>query len=187
MILNLRIEPAHPKPQSVILPELRVLSLRCMAWNSELELALSMITPGSHPLHMSIHLPECSDTNPRIVTEMRAFFERSNVIILHAAAFSFWTWFASQLGPLPHVQTLALVSCHFSDVAKAGIRESVRRHANPCPISPALVLWPQLRDLYLVSCGLEKDHLYQLLSLHTIQNLSFHRCFDDKNVRAKPL
>ncbi|KAG8696817.1 hypothetical protein FRC08_006918 [Ceratobasidium sp. 394] len=176
-LFRLRVTPvpARIRPYRVVLDDLRVLSLRCMAWYGELKTVISMIHPGPHPLHLSLHLPERHESNPEFLVELRSFIRRSNVTVFYADSFGFDTWFASQLGPLPNVHTLVLCSCHMSDIAGTG----TNRYINPCPIDPSVVLWPQLRKLYLLHCGLDKAHVYRLLSLHAIQTLYLQQCFDD--------
>ncbi|KAG8735131.1 hypothetical protein FRC10_010955, partial [Ceratobasidium sp. 414] len=150
MLYNLRVTQA-PVGATVTLNDLRVLSLRCMAWNGELKRVISMIHPGLHPLHLSVHLPEKHESNTKLLAELYAF--------------SFHTWFASQLGPLPNVQTLVLKGCHISDITMS----RASRYVNPSPIDPSLILWPQLQG----------THLRQLLSPHSIQTLYLHLCYDD--------
>ncbi|KAG9091498.1 hypothetical protein FS749_016507 [Ceratobasidium sp. UAMH 11750] len=179
MLLGLRVTPApgETRPRPVALDDLRVLSLRYMAWEGDIERTISIIHPGPHPLHLSIHLPEEHEPSSinKFLTELCSFFRQSNVTIFYAESIIFNMWFASQLGPLPNVHTLVLRACQISDVTGT---PSTRRR-NPCPINPSIVLWPRLRNLYLIRCGLDKHHLRRLLSLHTIQKLHLHWCYDD--------
>ncbi|KAG8694624.1 hypothetical protein FRC08_008351 [Ceratobasidium sp. 394] len=177
MLFGLRVTPAPAETglRPAVLDELRVLSLRRMAMDRSLERVLSIVAPGLHPLHLSIHLPGEDESNPKLLAELRSFFCRSNVTIFYADSTALHTWFASQLSPLPNVHTLVLRACHISDATGS----SRNRHNNPCPIDPSTVLWPRLRNLHLIRCGLDKTHLRRLLLLHAIQNLYLRQVFDD--------
>ncbi|QRW10136.1 F-box-like protein [Ceratobasidium sp. AG-Ba] len=177
MLFNIQIEPyrANIKPQPVILSDLRVLSVRCMGYSQEMELVISAITPGPHPLHMSIELSQDDELMESCLAILRSFISRSNVTVLDVHAESFNRWFATQLGPLPNVHTLALNCVHFSD--KPGSTRSQR--VNPEPIDHLRVIWPQVRTLHLASCGIEERHFRRLVSMHSIETLYLHRCFDD--------
>ncbi|QRV95833.1 F-box-like domain-containing protein [Ceratobasidium sp. AG-Ba] len=177
ILFNIQIKPhqSETEPQPVVLPELRVLSVRCMVYSREMELVISAITPGPHPLHMSVELCEEDELIDSCLVELRSFISRSNVTILDVHSRSFYRWFATQLGPLPNVHTLALHYIHFSD--KPGSAPS--RRVNPEPMDHRRVIWPQVRTLHLASCGLEERHFRPLVSMHSIETLYLHRCFDD--------
>ncbi|QRV95832.1 F-box-like domain protein [Ceratobasidium sp. AG-Ba] len=174
MLFNIHITPCEsPTPQTVLLSNLRVLSLRCMAWYQEMELTISVITPGPQPLHMSFELSE--QYEPSCIAALRSFIQRSNVTILDIRAVVYNTWFATELGMLPNAHTLSLHTLHFSD-KPASIHND---RGNPEPVDSLRMIWPQVRILHLVSCGIEKSHLRRILSMHDIKTLYLHRCFDD--------
>ncbi|QRW10135.1 F-box-like protein [Ceratobasidium sp. AG-Ba] len=174
ILFNVHITPCESStPQPVLLSYLKVLSLRCMAWSQEMELTISVITPGPQPLHMSVELSE--QYEPSCITALRSFIQRSNVTILDVRAVAYNTWFATELGMLPNVHTLSLHTLHFSD--KPGCIYNNRR--NPEPVDSLRMIWPRVRTLHLVSCGIEKSHLRRILSMHDIKTLYLHRCFDD--------
>ncbi|QRV95831.1 F-box-like protein [Ceratobasidium sp. AG-Ba] len=171
MLLDIEIRPHQlpENPQPVVLHDLRVLSFRSMAWGRRMELAMALITPGSHSLHMSIELPQ--DYEDSFIKELQMFISRSNVTILNARAVSFDAWFASQVGVLPSVHTLALHACILSNPSDASHNANLN--------NPPDVLWPRLRELHLISCRVEQGYLHRLLSRHNVETLYLHRCYDE--------
>ncbi|KAG9076919.1 hypothetical protein FRC06_009213, partial [Ceratobasidium sp. 370] len=173
-----------PTPSPATLNELRVLDIGCITADM-LVSVLAVINPGGNPLRLEISLsPDCTNTNKAIVA-MHLFLERSNVTTLHLIS-SGEPCFASQIGPLPHVQTLVLNHCYFSDVANVPCyTEDSDVYVNPRPIDPGVVLWPQLRALYLEDCILEKEHLHRLVSLHSIQTLYMRDCYNGQEANEQ--
>jgi hypothetical protein len=162
----------------VRLNELRTLSLRCLFADDELELALSIIAPGPYPLTVRLDFSVLPGFKPGCLDALRSFCDRSNIATLYGAGvYIYDPWFASEIGTLPRVQTLALQGCYFSDSAHGLFAEGVPITI-PNPSNPTQALWPQLQNLYLYKCRLDKDHLCRLLSLHSIQTLRLKDCGD---------
>ncbi|KAG8693264.1 hypothetical protein FRC08_009227 [Ceratobasidium sp. 394] len=175
------VDPSHGSPPSPIsLNELRVLSLEGFKDSLMVETILDTINPGPGPLTMRITLPQFSKSPQRAIATLCSFVNRSNVTTLYVNTHNTIPYFASQLRPLPQVQTLVLEGSCLADVAL------VRRYetddpdscTNPFPINPELVLWPRLQNLYLDRCALEKEHTRQLIALHPIKSLYVQGCFE---------
>ncbi|KAG8768509.1 hypothetical protein FRC12_005513 [Ceratobasidium sp. 428] len=195
------IEPfPAQQPKSALLQDLRELevtgfsNIREMDGAAMLESLLTMIIPGLNALDVEISLSYISKTPQRAIDAVRAFVERANVTRLRIHAYEtshFWdhTYFASQLGPLPRVQTLILEEWGFADVAHfEETDETPITCDNLRPINPEVVLWPDVRTLYLHHCFLEKAHLRQLISLQSIHTLYMKECFNGyQSRRPSPL
>lgn len=184
---------SNPKP--VLLSELQTLELGGfdhIGVNSAvmLESVLSMINPSQNALSVSISLRYFS--GPRTALDaLGSFINRSNVTTLRvygpeaSMMSSQDPYFASQLGPLPRVQTLVLDKWCFCDSLEVEqMYRPAKTYENPRPINPELVLWPQLQNLYLHRCRLERGHLRQLISLHSLQSLFMRNCYDGSKPRS---
>ncbi|KAG8694626.1 hypothetical protein FRC08_008353, partial [Ceratobasidium sp. 394] len=73
MLFGLSVTPAPAGTilRPVVLRDLRVLSLRFMAWEGDLKRTIAMIYPGPHPLHLSVHLPDEFESRPGFLAELR--------------------------------------------------------------------------------------------------------------------
>ncbi|KAG8768508.1 hypothetical protein FRC12_005512 [Ceratobasidium sp. 428] len=188
---GLMIEPfLAPQPKSILLRDLQQLqitgfsNIQQMDGAAMLESVLAMIIPGQHALDVEISLSYISKSSQRAIDAVRTFVERANVIKLYVRGYQtsrIWNnvYFATQLGPLPRVQTLILEEWGFSDIAEF---EEVYLDPVTCdnlrPINPEVILWPDVRKLYLHRCFLEKAHLRHLISLQSIQTLYLKQCYD---------
>ncbi|KAG9088600.1 hypothetical protein FS749_002035 [Ceratobasidium sp. UAMH 11750] len=164
----------------VALNELRVLEVDCAANTITLACVLAIISPSEKSLRLEISLLR-GYTNPHeALVAISLFLERSNVTTLHLSSFG-EPCFASQIGPLSRVQTLVLNHCYFCDVANVtGFAESLGRYVNSRPVPSGSLLWPHLRALYLRDCIVEKEHLYRLVSLHSIRTLHMRGCYQSR-------
>ncbi|KAG8722620.1 hypothetical protein FRC08_017453 [Ceratobasidium sp. 394] len=188
-LAGLLIETTTPTPEPVPLAELKTLELGAFSYMGEdgsttLELTLSILNPGQNALCMTVALGYI-DISQRALDIVGSFIARSNVTSLSVSGSDVFMMafdepcFAAQLGPLPRVQTLVLDKWHICDSLEVkGMLGDIETYENPCPINPEVVLWPQLQDLYLHECILEKNYLRQLVSLHTIQSLFMRNCYD---------
>ncbi|KAG9098639.1 hypothetical protein FS749_003358 [Ceratobasidium sp. UAMH 11750] len=188
--LNLQLisvsQSDSPLPSPIPLSELQVLNAGGFKGSLMFETILDTINPGPGPLTMRITLPHCSRSPQRDVATLCSFVNRSNVTTLSVNTYDTVPYFASQLGPLPQVQTLVLKGSCLADVAlvrRYGSDDS-DSYTNPFPIDPELVLWPRLQNLYLHRCALEKEHTRQLIALHPIKSLYVQGCFEGPGWRA---
>ncbi|KAG9100113.1 hypothetical protein FRC06_004515 [Ceratobasidium sp. 370] len=174
----------EPVPSPVALDELRDLNIGCI-YTGVLVSVLDSINPGDAELRLEIDLfYTCVDPHEAIPAVCR-FADRWNIETLRWACYG-EPCFASQLGPLPHVRTLALNLCYFSDVARVpGADQDLKTYVNPLPTSSQTMLWPDLQELRLHNCTLEKEHLYRLISLHSIQTLYMLGCYHDQQAKGK--
>ncbi|KAG8718077.1 hypothetical protein FRC09_013206 [Ceratobasidium sp. 395] len=202
LLLNgLRVKPfptSRPKP--ILLQDLRELGISVYGDTHEtdraattLEYVLDMIIPGQDALDLELSLPGISKSPQRAINAVCAFVQRTNVTQLRVygcqvTGFEDNPYFASQLGPLPRVQTLTLEEFYFCDVVRVESRLlnfeddsslNLDEHNNPRPINPELVLWPDVRNLYLCQCVLEEEHLCHLVSLHSVQALYMQGCLNN--------
>ncbi|KAG8707493.1 hypothetical protein FRC08_000468 [Ceratobasidium sp. 394] len=189
-LAGLLIQTSTPEPEPVLLAELKTLELGRFIYTAEdrpsmLELVLDIFNPGQNPLCMTIALGYLGGSQ-RPLEAVGFFIARSNVTSLSVSGPDVLSmtsidnpYFASQLGPLPRVQTLVLDNWHICDSFEVEQRSGgIKTYENPRPINPEIVLWPQLQSLYLRGCNLEKDRLRQLVSLHSIQSLFMRNCYD---------
>ncbi|KAG9090378.1 hypothetical protein FS749_000601 [Ceratobasidium sp. UAMH 11750] len=192
------LAPHHPQteiasatnPKPALLADLQTLELGGLSYLSRegttlLELILATINPGQNALRASISLRHLVGPSQRALDAIGAFVRRSNMATLRiyypglSEMSGYPLYFASQLGPLPRVQTLALDNWCFCDSLKVDqMFGRIKTYENPRPINPDRVLWPQLQNLYLNWCNLEAGHLNQLISLHSIQSLFIRNCYD---------
>ncbi|QRV97053.1 isoamyl alcohol oxidase [Ceratobasidium sp. AG-Ba] len=159
----------------------------------------AVIKPGPNPLHLRVSVSHMEDHTKAVLTALRSFIQRANVATLHVRTqhtngFRV-PYFASQISPLPHVRTLVLDSLYFcekirtntslfhesddSDSDAGGENSHIVTYENPTPIDPHPPLWPELRNLYLHRCYLDKDYTCRMLSAHPVQNLYMRNCFDE--------
>ncbi|KAG8718076.1 hypothetical protein FRC09_013205 [Ceratobasidium sp. 395] len=190
-----------PQPKAILFKELRELRIAGfsntfkMDGTAMLESALTMIVPGQNPLNLEVDLSFIRKSPQQAIDVVRAFVERANVtqLRLHGSrvtGFRDNPYFASQLGPLPRVQALILEEFFFCDVTRVessvinfdGDGPTIDEYNNPRSINPELVLWPNVRSLYLRHCVLEEEHLRCLMSLHSIQAMYMHGCFNNSKV-----
>ncbi|KAG9119855.1 hypothetical protein FRC07_004907 [Ceratobasidium sp. 392] len=186
---------SEPKPNRAFLGELRTLEIGTFAPGSAngtamLEAALAIIDAGQHALSMKIASYYYNEPIQNTLNVIRSFANRSNVTTLrmyghNQSRHTGDPLFASQLGPLLRVQTLVLDYWYFCDSME--VEQMIGDpdvYQNPCPINPEQVLWLQLQNLYLNECILEKDHLRELVSLHSIQSLFMRNCYDGWESRS---
>ncbi|KAG8698936.1 hypothetical protein FRC08_005619 [Ceratobasidium sp. 394] len=189
-LARLLIETTTPTPEPVLLAELKTLELGRFSYRSGgdsptmLELVLSILNPGQNALCMTIALGYLGGSQQPL-DAVGSFIARSNVTSLSVSGPDvsmmpmYDPYFASQLGPLPRVQTLVLDKWHICDSFEVKLMSGrIKTYENPRPINPEVVLWPQLQSLYLRECNLEKDHLRQLVPPHSIQSLFMRDCCD---------
>ncbi|KAG8721740.1 hypothetical protein FRC08_010621 [Ceratobasidium sp. 394] len=168
----------EPKAHPVSLDELTVLDIGRSSSISMANDVLAIINPGSGTLSLGLplfNLPQY----PRSATDnIISFLNRYNVGTLHVYGSPREPSFATHLGPLPRVQTLVFHDCYFSGRAQVYRRgmDIPETYIDLAPVNPELVLWPQLQNLYLHSCVLEKNHLYSLVLPHSIQTLHMWDC-----------
>ncbi|KAG8713347.1 hypothetical protein FRC09_018816 [Ceratobasidium sp. 395] len=171
-----------PAPQPIVLCELRLLATDTFFIDQTIQSILAIIKPGSHALSMRITIPYLPASPHPAIAALRSFIDQNNVKTLFVKYFGQGPCFATQLELLPRVKTLVLRDFYFSDVAlidkDARRRSSTGRWNNPNPIIPGVVLWPDLKNLYLETCILQKEHLRCLLSLHSIQSLYIRQCYN---------
>ncbi|KAG8777676.1 hypothetical protein FRC12_000262 [Ceratobasidium sp. 428] len=178
---GLRVKPfptSRPKP--ILLQDLRELRISGYGDTHEtdraattLEYVLDMIIPGQDALDLELALPGISKSPQRAINAVTGFEDNP--------------YFASQLGPLPRVQTLILEEFCFCDVVRVESRLlnfeddglNLDEYNNPRPINPELVLWPDVRNLCLCQCVLEEEHLCHLVSLHSVQALYMQGCLNN--------
>ncbi|KAG8691301.1 hypothetical protein FRC08_010212 [Ceratobasidium sp. 394] len=174
----------EPTLSPAALNELQVLNIWCTT-TQMLASLLAVIAPGTNPLRLEISLfYGCTNLNIAFAA-LHLFLERSNVTTFYLVS-SNELCFASQIGPLPRVQTLVLTHCYFSDVAKLpSYTQDPTVYVNPRPVHPESVIWPELRALYLENCILEKEHLYQLVSHHSIQTLNMRDCYQGQQANKE--
>ncbi|KAG8749381.1 hypothetical protein FRC12_013444 [Ceratobasidium sp. 428] len=187
-----------PQPKAILFKELRELRIAGFSDISEtngaamLESVLTIIVPGHNPLNLEVDLSSIHKSPQQAMDVVRAFVERANVTQLRVrgprvTGFEDNPYFASQLGPLPRVQALILEKFFFCDVTRVessvinfdGDGPIIDEYNNPRPINPELVLWPNVRSLYLRQCVLEQGHLRCLMSPHSIQAIYMHGCFNN--------
>ncbi|KAG8738881.1 hypothetical protein FRC12_016517, partial [Ceratobasidium sp. 428] len=183
-----RLSPGASNDSSqivVTLNELRMIYIRDPAWSHLVEFVLDIINPGSNPLTMTIFLPFAAELSSRALAAVQTFAGRSNVKTLHIKSGRGHMSFASQLWPLPHVETLTLQKCHFSDAARVG-SFVLDRDTSPRPTRPESALCPSLRSLYLKRCTVDQDYAHQLLSHHHIQAIYLRECCVSKETPCTP-
>lgn len=172
-----------------ILHHLKVLELHPFA-TLLLEYLFAIIDSRDAPLCLNILLdPDFSDLQD-IVTVIHRFMSRSNVTTFQLSAGRI-PCFASQIAPLPRVETLILHGCYLIDTATIlQYPRDPKVYVNPSPLSPGFVLWPKLRHVYLQNCVLDKDYICRLFSSHSVQELFMQNCDDrlrfDKSLYIKP-
>jgi hypothetical protein len=159
--LPMKSEPGFI-PSPVTLNDLQVLSLESFGVTG-LWLVFPLITGGSDTLSVSLTLEDSWS----FVANALPFFARSNVTTLYARGSEYFeTSIASLLGPIPHLRTLALKNCDFSDNDFRDFvdaRATGTRTSDPCP---------QLQALYVLACSGNQQQIQQLVSIHpTIQTL----------------
>ncbi|KAG9089877.1 hypothetical protein FRC07_012238, partial [Ceratobasidium sp. 392] len=105
---------------------------------------LALISPGGYPLSVEVDLSCVFETTQRALDAICAFVGRYNVTKLHVHASwvtHFWKdpYFATQLGPLPRVETLTLEQWTFGEMARFDIggMTPIDYH-NPRSINPEL-------------------------------------------------
>ncbi|KAG8765960.1 hypothetical protein FRC12_007175 [Ceratobasidium sp. 428] len=194
--LDVKPAPAQ-KPDPAVLAHLRILRLgahdHVVGCKEPLmvEAILGIIDSRQSDLSMDISLSYI-ESPQQALDSLISFIHRSNVTTLRVHGCdrpgrNERPCFASQIGPLPNVQTLILEHCYFRDVLRLVegifIGNEPRVFHNPRPINPEIVIWPSLKNLRLERCSLEKEHMRQLLSHHTIQTLHMRNCFDDRQTR----
>ncbi|KAG8685302.1 hypothetical protein FRC08_013186 [Ceratobasidium sp. 394] len=186
---SISVHPSHGSPPSPIsLNELRVLRLGGFKDSLMVETILGTINPGPGPLAMRITLPQFSKSPQRAIITICSFVSRCNVTKLFVYSSNNVPYFASQLGPLPHVRTLVLEGGCLADVAlvyRYGA-DNPDIYTNPSPTHPKLVLWPRLQNLYLDHCALEKEHARRLISAHPIKSLYMRGCFEGPRLDGMP-
>ncbi|QRV82914.1 hypothetical protein RhiJN_10930 [Ceratobasidium sp. AG-Ba] len=181
---NIDLQASYKYPTRPIeLKELRILELDGHDVDSLVTLGLSSIKPGRHPLALSVPIPnvEYLDTRP-ILKALHKFVKRYNVTTLYVDDYGSKPFFASQLGPLPHVKTLVLANCCLSNngLARSYSPREFDSYPNPCPVETmSQVLWPSLENLYLWNCVLEKKHMYELFSVHRIKLLYLRESYQE--------
>ncbi|KAG9078909.1 hypothetical protein FS749_009032 [Ceratobasidium sp. UAMH 11750] len=193
---GLAIKPfPSPNPRPILLNDLRVLriagfhSLHGEDGAGMFESVLALIRPGQNTMSVDISLAYVSKSPQQAIEAVCSFVNRSNVTTLRVQAYlisRFWKspYFASQLGPLPRVQTLILDDWAFSDVVHCEDEDfEPKTYENPCPIDTNQVLWPQVQNLYIQGCILERDHLMRLISFHSIQTFCMRNCNDGSESR----
>ncbi|KAG8777675.1 hypothetical protein FRC12_000261 [Ceratobasidium sp. 428] len=193
--------PREPKPEPSFLQDLQKLQVGGFSdalgrdGAAMLESVLALIIPGQSSLNLEVDLSYIYKSPQRAIDVVRAFVERANVTQLHVHGSQVDglrrnPYFASQLGPLPRVQTLILEEFCFCNVVRLKPSRlnfddsgpSIDEYNNPRPINPELVLWPDVRSLYLSECVLEEGHLRYLMSLHSVQAVYMQDCL--KNLQA---
>ncbi|KAG9095483.1 hypothetical protein FS749_010383 [Ceratobasidium sp. UAMH 11750] len=171
-------------PNPAVLNELQVLDIGCTK-TSVLVSVLDAINPGDTELRLDICLfYTCVDPHDALPA-VRLFVNRSNVETLRWACYG-EPCCASQFGPFPHVRTLAFQHGYFSDLAKVSdADQGLKTYVNQRPTDSQAVLWPDLQELQLYDCVLEKEHLYGLISLHSIRTLCLLGCFQGQQAEKK--
>ncbi|KAG8708744.1 hypothetical protein FRC09_001068 [Ceratobasidium sp. 395] len=195
-----------PKPKPIFFQDLQKLqiggfsNLLNMDGAAMLESVLALILPGQNPLNLEVRLSYIHKSPQRAIDVVRAFVERANVTQLRVHGpevdcFKPSPYFASQLGPLPRVQTLVLEEFCFCDVVRVKSHlinfdddsgPSIDEYDNPRPINPEVVLWPDVRNLYLSQCVLEEEHLRYLISLHSVQSIHMKDCLKNLKEASDP-
>ncbi|KAG8785623.1 hypothetical protein FRC12_017349 [Ceratobasidium sp. 428] len=170
--------PSHVQ-KPVLLGELKVLDIKSEGL-SVLESILATINPGEDSLYLSISLFESPERFQIFSFALHEFLGRSNVPMLHLRN-KYIPSFASQLGSLPHVQTLSLQGWRFTDLANAGVYQGDHpvystTNPNPSPGPPYRTLWPQVQQLFLKYCTLEKEHVGHLISSRALQKVVLNHC-----------
>ncbi|KAG8717873.1 hypothetical protein FRC08_006468 [Ceratobasidium sp. 394] len=176
-LVGLRIEDSPGVLTGLVaLNRLQVLKIGYMTSNVLVSL-LDMINPGGNALLLEIFPSSVGADLHAGLTSIRLFIDRSNVSVLQLTSGN-EPCFASQLGPFPRVQTLVLDSYYISGIAKKRqFGTGIKTYMNPCQANSSTTLWPDLRHLSLNYCVLEKDYLYNLVSLHSIQTLRLKSCY----------
>ncbi|KAG8736012.1 hypothetical protein FRC10_009885 [Ceratobasidium sp. 414] len=163
----------------IILNELSVLDIGGSNSIGMANGVLAIIIPGSNTLSIGLPLFECFlPSEHRIKDEINSFLNRYNVRTLHLYGSPGMPSFATYLGPLPRVQTLVFHHCYLSDNVKVYKRTSTNPeiYINFHPVNPKILLWPQLQNLYLHACFLEKIHLHDLVLPHSVRTLFMWDC-----------
>ncbi|KAG8721312.1 hypothetical protein FRC12_019204 [Ceratobasidium sp. 428] len=164
----------------IVLGELQCLEVGYETTGTLLSHVLETISPGENTLRLKLSLGD-KDLQ-RALALVRLFLDRANVKILHLVNPG-EPHFASELGALPRVQTLILDSWHFSSVVK--IVDDIldtETYQNPLRFNPEVVLWSDLRELYLDFCVLEKEYLFKFVSHCSIETLHLRGCFRDQQI-----
>ncbi|KAG8701805.1 hypothetical protein FRC09_005123 [Ceratobasidium sp. 395] len=185
------------KPDPAVLEHLRILRVgaheHIPAFNEPLMIGaiLGVIDSRQSDLSLDISLRHL-ESPKQALDSLVSFIHRSNVTTLRVHGYDELggnerPCFASQLSPLPNVQTLILKHWYFRDVVRlvGGIyfSDEPRVFHNPRPTDPELVIWPSLKNLRLERCILDKDYMRQLLSHHAVQTLHMRNCFDGRKTR----
>ncbi|KAG9108582.1 hypothetical protein FRC07_008423 [Ceratobasidium sp. 392] len=163
-------------PPPVALNELRLLDVQAYDVKRMTESVLAILVPGPHPLRLNISIPWFPNSHIDTLAAVQLFVSQYNVTTLYIANYEDGPCFASQLGPFPRIKTLVLHVIHFSDTAWTEHQGSRATYASPDQASS--VLWPDLRNLYLEECVLQKDHIRRLLSVHSVQALYMRKCYN---------
>ncbi|KAG8714507.1 hypothetical protein FRC09_017545 [Ceratobasidium sp. 395] len=200
-LLFMDIPAKQPKP--VLLGELRELRIADLRTydgenrTSLFESVLNLIVPGKNMLSVEVSLMYASGPSQQALDAVCSFVERSNVskLRVHGNHISRGAkrdnpYFASQLGPLPRVQNLILEEFCFCNIMRIESRlltfnnsgPIINTHHNPHPTDFELVLWPDVRNLYLRQCIIEKEYLRRLVLFHSVQSLYMRGC--SNNLKA---
>ncbi|KAG8714508.1 hypothetical protein FRC09_017546 [Ceratobasidium sp. 395] len=188
-------DTALQQPRSILLGELRALRITDLQTDDDeiyaglYESVLDLISPGQNALSVEISLTYVSESIQQALDAVRSFVERSNVskLYVHGKPVSgLWRgdpYFALQLGPLPRVQTLILEAFCFCDVVRIKScllaiddNDGINTLHNPRPVDSELVLWPDVRNLYLRQCIIDGEYLHHLVLLRSVQTLYLRDC-----------
>jgi hypothetical protein len=160
-------EKAYIQKQ-IFLSKLRFLSLGFGDWpalHTPFPL-LGLISPGELPLTVQVPLPHKSQE----VSEMHAFFGRSNVSFLHAKPYKPSIWFRALQSSLFHMRTLVLECCDLNDPDLLDFLGLKLQNGAP---------WPELHTLRLSGCTIHLSVLKGLLGMHSIRELRLTNCQGD--------
>ncbi|KAG8721075.1 hypothetical protein FRC09_008531 [Ceratobasidium sp. 395] len=196
-------EDASEQPKPVLLGELRelrVADLQTYEGRADIfKAVLDLINPGQNALSVEMSLLWVTGSSQRALDAVCSFVERSNVSKLHvrggpvSGGWEDNPYFASQFGPLPRVRTLILEEFCFCDVVRVESHMSnfddddwINTYHNPRPINSELVPWPDVRNLYLRRCIIEKEYLYHLLLPRTVHTLYLRECSNNLKAGQDP-